>query len=444
MELSDLKQLAASDNPVLQQHALQIWEKEWSRQPEILFAIFSSEDKQTLEIALNLASAYYPERSGERIAALMENANPVIRRLAVQALVPAMKKYADEKLKKMLKKEKDVFVLASAVTAAARLGFDVALIEPFLNHKDIRLRANTVRAAAILGKDRLRELLEPKLKDVSYRVQNEALKGLAQLIAENELEKLILKRLEAKEPSIRAATAFLTGELPLSRKIGFLIEALRDDDQRVVVCSVRSLLRLNDPIGLRAVLDLYLNTDNDSLGETMARLIAPVAGERLLAAAEKHAHPARADEKTVGRVLAVAICHKDHEIFLPWILAALRNFPGQLRLSALGLIARTIDYFKHDISNLLDLDDLSPEEKAWKNLIIWKAGRSSGLAELKEMLFSGRPGDVKAAVAVLRHDNSLIARNYLKQAINSGILLAMDPETLKKNIGSKPISLPDH
>lgn len=444
MDLNDLKQLARSASPALQQHALQIWEKEWSKQPEILFDVLRSENAETLETALNLAVVYFPEKSAGRIANLLDSSNATIRRLAVQALTPAMNKAAGEKLKQILKKEKDVFVLASAVTAAGKLGFDVATVEPYLKHQDIRLRANAVRAAAIIGRERLRELLEPRLKDASYRVQNEALKGLAQLIAETELEKLVNKRLQADDPSIRAATAYLIGELPLSRKTGFLIETLKDPEDKVIICAVRALVRVNDPIGMRAVIDFYLNCKNESLLEILARIFAPASSERLLNAAGRQIHPAEAEERTINCVLLVAMHQKNHEPFLPWILAALRNCQGKVRLMALRLIASAIDYFKHDIENLLDLTDFSSDEKAWKYLIMWKSGKYEGFEILKGMLFSGRPADVSAAVSVLRADNSLIARNCLKQAAAAGILLAMEPETLQKNLGSKPISLPEN
>lgn len=443
MNLNDLKELIATGKPALQQHALQIWEKEWSKQPEILFAALQSNDTDTLTLALDLSAAYYPEKSASRIVKLLESKNPTIRRLAVQALTPAMIKAGAEGLKDLLKKEKDVFVLASAVTAAARLGFNVATIEPFLRHKDIRLRANSVRAAAVIGRERLRELLEPMLKDSSHRVQNEALKGLAQLIPETELEKLVLRRLKNEDSTVRAATAFLIGELPLSRKVGFLLDALKDQDERVVVCAVRALVRLDDPIGMRSVVEMYLHTDQFPGIDRIARIISPVAGERLLNAADKHAHPAEADSKTVHRVLLVARQQKNHEPFLPWLLAALRKCNGEPRMIALQIISASIDYFKHDVENLLDISDPVPDEQALKNLILWKAGKTSGLEQLKMMLFSGRAGDVAAAARVLRQDNSLISRNYLKQAANSGILLAMEPETFEKNLGSKPIRLPE-
>ncbi|MFZ5953044.1 MAG: hypothetical protein ACOYXC_20245 [Candidatus Rifleibacteriota bacterium] len=443
MELRDIKQLISSKKPALLEHALQIWEKELVKHHELLIEIIQSEVESVMEPALQSAAAYHPEKCANVVVTVMGHKNSVFRRLAVQSASPAMGKPVINALKEVLKKEKDVFVLASAVSAAARLSLPVELIEPFLEHKDIRLRANAVKAAAIIGRQRLRELLEPRLKDSSHRVQNEALKGLSLLIQETELEKLVIKRLDSEDATIRAATAFLIGELPLSRRTGLLIDALKDQDEKVKICVIRALIRVNDPIGLRAITELYLKLKTLDFARTIARIISPAIGERLLNGAENLFHPAEADCDIITKVLMVAENRKDCDLFLPWILSAVRKCRDTGRLIALKLILQQIEFFKHDVENLLDLPDFSTEETSMVHLIYWKAGRTQGLEEIKKMLYSDKPSEVKAAVAVLRQENSLFSRNLLKQAASSGIILAMDEATYVKNFGNKPIVLPE-
>ncbi|MEW6711123.1 MAG: hypothetical protein AB1403_14945 [Candidatus Riflebacteria bacterium] len=443
MELKDIRQLISSKKPALLEHALHIWEKELVKHHELLIEIIKSEVESVVEPALQSAAAYHPEKCSSVFVAMMVHKNSVFRRLAVQSASPAMGKTVINALKDLFKTEKDVFVLASAVSAAARMNLPVEIIEPFLEHKDIRLRANAVKAAAIIGKQRLRELLEPRLKDSSHRVQNEALKGLSLLIQEAELEKLVIKRLASEEATIRAATAFLIGELPLSRRTGLLIDALKDQDEKVKICVIRALIRVNDPIGLRAITELYLNLQNLEFAGVISRIVSPAIGERLLGGAENLFHPAEADCEIITKVLLVAEYRKDCDLFLPWILSGVRKCRDKGRLIALKLILQQIDFFKHDIENLLDLPDFSTEETAMVHLIYWKSGHTHGLEGIKKMLFSDKPSEVKAAVAVLRQENSLFSRNLLKQAASSGIILAMDEVTYTQNFGNKPIVLPE-
>lgn len=445
MDLNDLNLLVGTGKTNLVLHALEIWEKEWSSNPEVLLEALKYEEKGTLEIALNLAASYHPRSCGSRISNLLNSQNETVRRLAVQSLSPKMGTIAEKSLKKLLAVESDVFVLASAVSAAARFNLDVSLVEKFLTHPDIRLRANTVRATSVIGRSRLRELLEPRLKDDAFRVQNEALKGLSQLIPETELETLVTKRLASPDANIRASTAFLIGELPITRKVGLLVEALKDTDAKVVLCSIRALSKLNEPLGMRAVINLYLQIEDDEFAESLARIIAKNGCERLLSIAERNAHPVKASELVVTRVLLVAKNAKNWEPFLPWIIVALKICIGSKRVVALKMVLSQIDYFKHDVERLFSgsSSDFSPLELAYCSLIRWKAGMASGFEELKEMLFSGRSSDIMAAVEVFRFDNSLISRNCLKQAVDSGIVLAIDSQTgaLEKDIA--PIELPE-
>jgi hypothetical protein len=443
MEFNDLKNLILTRKPSLVLHALSIWEKDWSGYYEIINETLRIEDEKILEIALPLAAAYHPQRVANRIVSLLVNSNPTIRRLTVQVIVPKMGKEVEKALKELLASETDSFVLASAVTAAARFNLAVDHIEHLLSHEDVRLRANTVRAIAVIGREKMRVLLEPALKDEAYRVQNEALKGLAQLIPENELESLVVKRLENPDENIRAATAFLAGELPLSRRIAILVDALKDESEKVVICAVRGLCRLNEPIGMRSVLNLFFTTENENLAMTMAKIISQNSTERLLDFAGRSSHPAKAGEKTISRVMQVCMYQKEWEPFLPWILACLRTCDSATRINALKIVARNADYFKNNIENLLQINEATILETAICSLIKWKAGQAAGLDHLQTMLYSGKPAEIEAAVEAFRFDNSLISRNCLRQAVDSGVVLAMNHSEAIKNLTDTPIELPE-
>jgi hypothetical protein len=59
------------------------------------------------------------------------------------------------------------------------------------------------------------------------------------------------------------------------------------------------------------------------------------------------------------------------------------------------------------------------------------------------MLYSGKPAEIEAAVEAFRFDNSLISRNCLRQAVDSGVVLAMDHSEAIKNLTDTPIELPE-
>jgi hypothetical protein len=344
-------------------------------------------------------------------------------------------------LTRLLNEEKDVFVLASAVKTVAKLNLDVETISKFLKHKDTRIRANTVRAIAITGREKIRILLEPMLKDKSYMVQNEALKALSSLIPEQELYKLIVKRLNSDNPKFRASTTYLLGELPLPQKTGLLCEKLNDDDNAVVICAARAIASLEDPIGIRSLLKLYFECENDDLISSLKNIISQTA-DAIMHLCSNLENPSQASVKKISRMVFIAEKTTDWEKFLPWVIACLQKCRHPDRLAALKIIYANLDFFHSNIENLLQLYETTPEENAFIHLIKWKSGSTSDLKELEKMLYSNKPPQIKAAVKILRFDNSIFARNCLKQAANAGIILALEPDKIAKNLVDKPIKLP--
>lgn len=424
MELADILSLIKTGKPALVTHALSEWEKTMSHQSEPLISALKLDNAASIEAALKLAEKYHPGVCGPFIANLLKNQDALIRRLSVQSMVPAMGGICADALRQMLIHEQDVFVLASAVTAAARMNIGLEYIKPYLNHEDVRVRANTVRSAGLLGKDNLHELLEPFLEDKALRVQNEAIKGLATLIDEAELEELVIKRLTAPDVATRAATVYITGELPLSRRVVFLIDALADPSMPVASCAARSLCLLRDTLGLRAVIESYLKSSDEKYADSILKLLEPADSAKLLAIAENYAHPSTVAPGIAAKMLMAADFFTDWEPFLPWIVAGVDRKEPEVRHLALKLIASHIDFFRSNIAPLIKKAETGStvKDKALSALIRWKAGQAEGLNQLQSMLFSLKAEDCAMAAEVLALEKGLIARRLLEEARNKGIL----------------------
>lgn len=438
MELSDLNQLIKTGKVALANHALSEWEKNFSRQSEPLINALKLNDPAILEPALKLAEKYHPAVCGPYVAALLKSGDPLTRRLAVQSLTSAMGSSASDGLKILFTGESDVFVLASAVTAAARLNIGLEYVTPYFTHSDIRLRANAVRAAAALGRSQLPGLLEPFLSDKALRVQNEALKGLATLAGEQELEQLVLQRLTSPDAPTRAATIFITGELPLSRRVVFLINALSDPDPRVSGCAVRSLALLREPLGLRALIENYLNSPDEIFARSILKQLSATEGEKIASMAENLGRPITCPALLAGRMLHAADNLSTWEVFLPWVLGAANRKEADLRQHALKIIAARIEFFRNNVAPLLEKAETTGDAKdrALAALIRWKSGQAEGLNQLQNMLFSMKAAESAAALEALNGEKGLMAKKLLGEARARGLLVSADAEPAKE----KPLS----
>jgi len=424
MEYGDLSQLISSGKASLAIHALKEWEKDFASHHEPLLQALQLNDPQVLEVALKLAEKYHPAVCAEPIVALLKSADSLTRRLAVQSLIPAMGACAEEGLKMLFVSEQDVFVLASAVTAAARLNVGVEYVTPYFAHQDIRLRANAIRAAAKLGRNQLPGLIEPFLSDPALRVQNEALKGLATLASEAELELLVLERLNSPDAPTRAATVFITGELPLGRRVVFLINALSDKDHRVTGCAVRSLAVLRDPLGIRALIENFLTAPDEIFARSIIKQLEADDADKIVSFADTIGRPVTSTPILAGRVMLAASTLTNWEPFLPWVIGATNRKEPDIRQAALKIIANHMDFFRGNIATLLEKAEASSEplDVALAALIRWKSGQTDGLNKLQTMIFSLKPAESAAALEVLKNEKGLMARKLLNEAQARGLL----------------------
>ena len=444
MDIKDINQLIETKKPKLILHALKAWETKYSEHSAILFKALQCQNPKSFEPALKLAAKYFPESSATLFIEFLKDSNATTRRLAIQSLCNKMGKTPKKTLANLLKKEKDVFVLASAVTKAAELDLGLEYIKPLMTHKDIRVRANAVRAATKSCSTNLRQIIEPMLQDSALRVQNEAIKGLAKLIPEHELERLLMKRLHSPSIQVRAATAYIAGELPINGRRVLLIEALNDKDSKVILCAIRALCAINDEFGIRSAVETFFNTDNSETQKSILNCLKKQDPAIFLALAEKHGDPFKAEDRMMIKILSAAITLTTWEAFLPWLLAATNRKSTLVRQKALHLIIERIDYFKSDLDKLLLKSELSDEveEHSLCAYIRWKAGQLSGLERLKALLFSSNLEEGLAAANVLQLDKSIIARELLEEAEKFGVYPeSYEGETKHKTTG-KPIALP--
>jgi HEAT repeat protein len=444
MEVLEILKLIRSQKPALIQHALKAWENEHASQPEVLIETLKYANAAIIEPALKLAGRYHPVICAPLIGELLANSDAKVRRLAVQAITEKMRDACQEVLCNLLAGENDVFVLASAANAAAILHLDVKHLARCLDHRDIRVRANAVRAAAICSPARIQELLEPMLQDKALRVQNEALRALAQFIPEDDLEKLIYKRLQSENAAVRAATAFIAGELPLAMRLVFLIEALKDKDSRVVSNAARSLCKINDQLGIDAVVQAYLSTEEPHLATSLLRQFKSEDFNTLLEQAEqaeKSGKPGRMAASVLARVIAAVGHFASWEPALPWIIAAVDRDESEIRLAALRVVLQKISFFSSNIERMLEKALLSgnSQEIAMAHFIRWKSGNTAELEILKQMLFSGRKDDIAAVSELLKNEDSILARKILEEAGQRGIYITGN----QYSPPLKPIKLPE-
>lgn len=423
MEAWEYRKLAGTGNRKLVLYALERWEEECSHNPEPVIIALGSSDSEILRRAISLAVRFHPSSSVSSILALFSRSDPLHRRLAVEAIVPSMGAVAEMRLKELLSVEQHPFVLASAVIALARLNMSIELLKPFLSHPDMRVRANTVVALGKLSNPETCELLKPFLEDPSPRIQNEAIRALSRYVSEFECESFILKRMSSPDEVIRASITFLTGELQISRKISLLIGMLKDPSESVVACALRALEKNADPMGLRAVVELFFNTNFKSLFPMIFSCLKKADPGRIVSQAERYGSPAEVSETTAKRILDFAKVSPSWEIFLPWIMTCLQRQEKELRYLALEIVIEKASFFAPGLDDLLGKQERSgdPQEKAMAARIRWRSGQITGLETLQGMLRDSNPEIRKAAVEALQADPTQLAKKTLEDAARDGI-----------------------
>ncbi|HOY67199.1 MAG TPA: HEAT repeat domain-containing protein [Candidatus Ozemobacteraceae bacterium] len=443
MDATELRRLLAEKNPKLARYALERWTDICPNDPEPLLTALRSTDAGTLRRALKLACTHHPKACAAAIVELLNHPDHVVRRETVLRLDPAMGPVAAEAIRRIFATDSHPHVIATAVVAVGRFKLDAELIKPFLTHTDDRVRANAIRGLVFIAPPDLRQLIEPRLQDASMRVQNEAIKALAPLVREEELEKLILRRISSADANVRASTADLIASLPLSRKIAHLSGMLADPEPRVITVAARSLARLADAIGLRAMAERFLTATADDIADALIEPLSSASLEKLVSLAERHLPVITAPEPIVRRLLGLAARTSEWELFLPWVLGAVGRHESGLRLSALELMLAHAAYFAPHLDDLVGRGERfgPPRERALIAHLRWRTGRMDGLATLKTMLFDHASAESREAAAkALRTESGILPRRVLADAYQAGIREAM-PETPQVAPRTPPIDI---
>ncbi len=446
MESHELIKLLSGGNLKLQLYALKEWEQHHRHDPEPLLRALDVNDAEVVYRALELAARFQPAACAAKVIRLTEAPDSRLRRMAVEHLSPAMGRAAQNALQQLLLKERDPFVLASAVTSAARLRLSPDTLKPFLKHAEIRLRANTVRALGALGSADIRPLVEPALKDPSLRVQGEALIALAPLVSAADLEAHVRRRLESTDPMVRAATVIITAQLPLAHRLSLILDRLADPELRVVHCALRALAQLPDPMAAQHLIECYFSTDRPETEKLLQQSLCRLPSIVTLGHFVQIAPAAQVDSKRLSRILSFIEQTSDWEPFLPWLLSALERPDSSLRIKALELVLKHLEFFQTNLDSLLTPSERigTPAELALAARIRWRHGELEGQRRLQTMLFSTKADERQAAVYELKRENSLLARGALAEARNAGIAEAYtaDDAPVTGSGTEKPVLLP--
>ncbi|MBF0501055.1 MAG: hypothetical protein HQM09_13030 [Candidatus Riflebacteria bacterium] len=445
MESWEIIKLLGTGNVKLALHALDRWGKDASFDPEPLLAALTSSDPTVLKVALAHAAERHPTACLGAVTALFQREDPVARRLAVEAMIPAFGDIARERLEQLLEKEQHPFVIASGVKAASRMGVKAERLTPFLKHEDSRIRANTTRAivATKAPPDIMRSILEPLLKDPAPRVQNEALRGLAGMIPPEELREIVQKRRAAYDGEARTSLVHLIYDLPLPGKASLLAELLDDANPEVEVAAASCLAKIGDSESWKALADGYLRQAEPARAEAILKLIPAVPANVVLFATERGGgRIVDASSELARRVLAfAAIVKNDWQLFIPWILGGLERRENEIREVALVAVRERLSYFSANMEDLLRRPERmgSPRERALVAQIRWRAGQMAGLETLKSFLHNEDEIFRIEAARALREEPALLAKKALKDA---GFVDAPEaPTTPAAPVAKGPIKL---
>lgn len=445
MQNSEINQLLTANNPKLADYALKRWAEVCPNDPEPLMLALRSSDSGTVRKALKLAVAHHPKACIASIVELLKNPDHIVRREVVMRLDPSMGLTAATAIRQLFTSDTHPHVIATAVVAVGRFRLESDLIKPYLTHEDDRVRANSVRGLAMLAPPDLRQLIEPLLQDASTRVQNETIKALAPLISEEDIESLILRRIASPEVAIRAATADLIGNLPLSRKVAHLCTMLSDSEARVTVVAARVLAQLGDTTGIRTIANKYFTTPDEAVAAGLVDVMSLIPIDKVIALAERYMPVQAAPEMIVRRTLRLAAESKDWEVFLPWIIASVQRHESDLRIAALSIMLKHAGYFTTQLDELFGNTERlnQPKERAMAALLRWRAGRIDGFETLKAMLFDLSSIESRLAAAkVLQGESGILPRQILAEAARAGIKEAVSDQPDTKSALLATIKLP--
>ncbi|MBF0498792.1 MAG: HEAT repeat domain-containing protein [Candidatus Riflebacteria bacterium] len=170
-----------------------------------------------------------------------------LRLNAIEALARMGAKSYVAKLIELLANEKDVWVLATLLSAIARLstGESAHLFTRFVDHQDARVRANAIEGVARLGGSGVKKTLEAHLRDANDRVRVNAAIAMWRLGDRSVVTTLGAMTGESLK-WVRASAAFALGEIGDRESVTVLLELLADKEDVVYRNAIDALGKIAD------------------------------------------------------------------------------------------------------------------------------------------------------------------------------------------------------
>lgn len=200
-----------------------------------------------------------------------------LRLNAIEGLARMKHQGSVPRLIEILRKEKDVWIIATLLSALGRLveSTQIPIFIDFLRHPDARVRANAVECVAKLGGVVAKKALEDHLRDPNDRVRVNAAIALWHMGEKSVLDTLL--RMTGEPPKwVRASAAFALGEMGDHEATPTLLKLLADKEDVVYKNALEALGKLGDR---RALLPLLRERKTGRLPkEEIARALQRFSG----------------------------------------------------------------------------------------------------------------------------------------------------------------------
>ena len=142
----------------------------------------------------------------------------------------------------VLRQEEDVFVISSLVKASGILGerTTISILQPYLGHKDGRVRANAVEGLEAIGDEMGWPLIVPLLNDEDHRVRANAARALIQF-DEGEARQLVQSLIDSQKTKERATALYFLRTVKVNwseRMLWSFIEKEEQPDLHRLACGL--------------------------------------------------------------------------------------------------------------------------------------------------------------------------------------------------------------
>ena len=199
---------------------------------ELLFYARKSLDLLTSNVKKNISLL---EVSDHEFIECLYSGNTSSKIEVITKVIKLNKKKYLKHILEALFTEKDNFVIATLVKAAGYLGEyeNILNLKPFLKSADARVRANTCEAIAILGEEKVFDIIFPMIHDVHPRVKITAANYIVNYSQTEPLENIFNEMAESKKVSDKTSLLFLFDKINSPRYSSIIIKLTRDSNYKI-------------------------------------------------------------------------------------------------------------------------------------------------------------------------------------------------------------------